>query len=158
MKIAVYPSDLTDAQFASVSYIANQLVATNGNHLNKNTSSNEAPDGRHTNPITIISSPIFSWIYIYVFHADHIFTHVRDTQPIKTQKMILLVDSTYKHVISKVEGENSTQIARLKDIDNNTDIVALFRDDSSKLNQKIYPFTGLDSASIGSVTQEIKSN
>ena len=72
--------------------------------------------------------------------------------------MILLVDSTYKHVISEVEGENSTQITRLKNINNNTDIVALFRDDSSRLNQKIYPFTGLDSASIGSVTQEIKSN
>ena len=110
------------------------------------------------NPITVISSPIFSWIYIYVFDADHIFTHVRDTQPLKTQKMILLVDSTYKHVISGVEGENATQINRLKNIYNNTDIVALFRDDSSKLNRKIYPFTGLDSASIGSVTQEIRTN
>ncbi|CAN5611199.1 hypothetical protein BH18THE1_BH18THE1_17130 [soil metagenome] len=151
-------TDLTDAQFASVSYIANQLVPTNGNPLNKNISPNEALDGNDTNQITIISSPIFSWIYIYVFDSDHIFTHVRDTQPVNTQKMILLVDSTYKHVLSEVEGENSTQVARLKNIYNNTDIVALFKDDSSKLNRKIYPFTGLDSASIGSVTQEIRSN
>ena len=115
-------------------------------------------DGHGINQITVISSPIFSWIYIYVFDADHIFTHVRDTQPLKTQKMILLVDSTYKHVISGVEGENATQVNRLKNIYSNTDIVALFRDDSSALSRKIYPFTGLDSASIGSVTQEIRSN
>ena len=111
-----------------------------------------------TNQITVIGSPLFSWIYIYVFDANHIFTHDRDTQPIATQKIMLLVDSTYKHVISGVEGENATQVNRLKNIYNNTDIVALFRDDSSKIDRKIYPFTGLDSASIGSVTQEIRAN
>jgi hypothetical protein len=110
------------------------------------------------NQITVISSPIFSWVYKYVFNNPYTFTHVRDTEPIKTQKIILLIDSTYKHVISGVEGENGTQIMRLVNIYNNTDITALFRDDTSKYNRKIYPFTGLDTAGIGSITQEIRTN
>ena len=149
-------ADLTDAQYASVAYIAN-AITTNGSSTDKN-HSDENQVINSTNQITVISSPLFSWIYIYVFDANHIFTHDRDTQPITTQKIMLLVDSTYKHVISGVEGENATQVNRLKNIYNNTDIVALFRDDSSKIDRKIYPFTGLDSASIGSVTQEIRAN
>ena len=149
-------TDLTDAQYASVAYIANAITTTGGS-ADKN-HSDEKQVINSTNQITVISSPLFSWIYIYVFDANHIFTHDRDTQPITTQKIMLLVDSTYKHVISGVEGENATQVNRLKNIYNNTDIVALFRDDSSKLDRKIYPFTGLDSASIGSVTQEIRAN
>jgi hypothetical protein len=152
-------TDLTDAQFASVAYITKALVPTNGSSMNKNHSNmNQDSDDRSTNQITVISSPIFSWIYKYVFNNDYTFTHVRDTQPIKTQKIFFLIDSTYKHVISGVEGENATQIKRLKNIYNNTEIAALFRDDSSKFNRKTYPFTGLDSAAIGSVTQEIRTN
>ena len=150
--------DLTDAQYASVAYIANALVTTNGNSTDKDHSDENQDFDHSDNPITVITSPLFSWIYIYVFDANHIFTHDRDTQPITTQKIMLLVDSTYKHVISGVEGENATQVNRLKNIYNNTDIVALFKDDSSKFDREIYPYRGLDSASIGSATQEIRTN
>jgi hypothetical protein len=151
-------TDLTDAQYASVAYIANALVMTNVNSTDKDNSDENQAFDHSDNPITVITSPLFSWIYIYVFDANHIFTHDRDTQPITTQKIMLLVDSTYNHVISGVEGENVTQVNRLKNIYNNTDIVALFKDDSSKFDREVYPFRGLDSASIGSVTQEIRSN
>ena len=111
-----------------------------------------------TNQITVISSPIFSWVYKYVFKNDFTFSHVRDTQPIKTEKLILLVDSTYKHVIGGAEGENATQLERLRSIFNNTEIVALFKDDTSNYNRKYYPFTGIESANIGSRTEEIRAN
>jgi 4-amino-4-deoxy-L-arabinose transferase-like glycosyltransferase len=152
-------TDLTDAQFASVAYIANALVPTNGSSMNKNHSNmNPDADNHSINQITVINSPIFSWVYKYVFNNDYTFTHLRDTQPIKTQKIILLIDSTYKHVISGVEGENATQIKRLMNIYNNTEIAALFKGDTSNFNRKAYPYTGIDSASIGSKTQEIRTN
>jgi Dolichyl-phosphate-mannose-protein mannosyltransferase len=152
-------TDLTDAQFASVAYISEALVPTNGSSMNKNHSGMNPNSYDHSNnQITVISSPIFSWVYKYVFNNEYTFTHLRETEPIETQKIILLIDSTYKHVISGVEGENGTQIMRLKKIYNNTDIAALFRDDTSEYNRKIYPFTGLDTASIGSITQEIRTN
>lgn len=155
---ALISMNLTDAQFASVSYIASKLVPVKEGNTIMSISSTNQDNNLHGNQVTVISSPIFSWIYKYVLNQDNIFTHVRDTQPIKTQKLILLVDSTYKHVISQVEGENVTQVNRLNNIYNSTDIVALFKDDSANINRKIYPFTGLDTASIGSVTQEVRSN
>jgi 4-amino-4-deoxy-L-arabinose transferase-like glycosyltransferase len=148
-------TDFTDVQFASVAYITKALVPTDGTSIHKsNTNMSQETD----NQITVISSPIFSWVYKYVFNNDNTFTHIRDTQPIKTQKIILLVDSTYKRVISGLEGENATQIKRLMNIYNNTEIAALFKGDTSNLNRKDYPYTGIASASIGSNNQEIRTN
>jgi Dolichyl-phosphate-mannose-protein mannosyltransferase len=152
-------TNLSHAQFASVAYISNALVPTNGSFINKNhTNVNLTYNDDNINQITVISSPIFSWVYKYVFNDNYTFTHVRDTQPIKTEKLILLVDSTYKHVISGVEGENATQIKKLMSIYNNTEIAALFKYDTLNFNRNAYPYTGIDSASIGSRTLEIRTN
>jgi hypothetical protein len=127
-------------------------------HNKNDTSSRQEQLNAQDNQITIISSPIFSWVYKYVFDNDYAFSHDRDTQPVKTQKLILLVDSTYKHVLGGGEGENVTQLVRLSNIFNNTEIVALFKDDTSNYDRKNYPFTGIDSANIGSRTVEIRAN
>jgi hypothetical protein len=154
-------TNLSYVQFAAVTYISNAMFPSNIGAINKNHSgTNLTPgsDDGQINQITVLSSPIFSWVYKYVFNHDYTFSHVRDTEPIKTQKLILLVDSTYKHVISGVEGENKTQVERLKNIFNNTEITALFKDDTSNYNRKYYPFTGIASANIGSRTEEIRTN
>jgi 4-amino-4-deoxy-L-arabinose transferase-like glycosyltransferase len=153
--------NLSKIQLRTVSYVANELVSTdrNPNIDNNNTNTNlNKIDNSHSGQVTVISSPIYSWVYKYIFNHNYTFSHVRDTQPIKTEKVILQVDSTYKHVISKSEAENETQVQRLMSIYNNTDIVALFRDDPSKDIKKGYPFTSIDSASIGSRNQEIRAN
>jgi hypothetical protein len=136
------------------------MLPSNVGPINKNHSGINLTHGDddQINQITVIGSPIFSWVYKYVFKHDYTFSHDRDTQPIKTQKLILLVDSTYKHVIEGSEGENATQIERLKNIFNNTEIVALFKDDTSDYNRKKYPFFGIESAIIGSRTEEIRAN
>lgn len=154
-------TDLSYVQFAAVAYTSNALFPSNEGHINKDDSSMTLTQGSHdnqTNQITVISSPIFSWVYKYVFDHNYTFSHVRDTQPVKTQKLILVVDSTYKHVVRGSEGENATQLERLKNIFNNTEIVALFKDDIANYNRKYYPFTGIESANIGSRTEEIRSN
>ena len=153
-------TDLSYVQFAATAYISNALVPTNGSFINKNHTNINLTYANNddSNQITVISSPIFSWVYKYVFNHDYTFSHVRDTQPIKTEKLILLVDSTYKHVIGGGEGENATQLKRLMNIYNNTEIVALFKDDTSNYNKKYYPFTGIESANIGSRTEEIRAN
>jgi hypothetical protein len=153
-------TNLSYVQFAATAYISNALVPNNGSFIIKNHTNINLTYTNHDDidQITVISSPIFSWVYKYVFNHDNTFAHVRDTQPIKTEKLILLVDSTYKHVISGEEGENATQLKRLMNIYNNSEIVALFKDDPSNYNEKYYPYTGIDSANIGSKTQEIRSN
>lgn len=153
-------TDLSYVQFAAVAYTSNELFHDNPEHSNKNDTGSSLRESNvaKNNQITIISSPIFSWVFKYVFDNDDTFSHVRDTQPIRTEKLILIVDSTYKHVIGGEEGENATQVERLKNIFNNTEIIALFKDDASNYNRKNYPFTGIDSANIGSRTQEIRAN
>jgi hypothetical protein len=125
--------NLSYVQVQSISFVAKEIEMNN-----QNNSTNS--DG-----VTIVMSPIFSWIFKYVFDGNHdTFSHVRDTQPIKSSKILLLVDSTYYHVISKEEGENVTQIERLEKIFNSTSVAALFSDSSSmKFDRKIYPYPGL---------------
>jgi len=155
--VILISTNLSYVQFAAVAYTSNEIFHTNTEH-NKNEISGNVQSNSKNNQITIISSPIFSWVYKYVFNNDYTFSHDRDTQPIKTQKLILLVDSTYKHVIGGGEGENFTQVQRLNNIFNNTEIIALFKDDTSNYDRKSYPFTGIDSANIGSRTEEIRAN
>jgi hypothetical protein len=148
-------TDLSYVQFYSIAFIANQIEKQS--HLKDPLPVIDDYE-RKADPITVIASPISSWVYKYVFDKENTFSHVRDTQPIRTSNIILLVDSTYKHVISKEEGENLTQINRLEKIYNNTNVAALFKDDVSNYDRKIYPYTGLNSANIGSRTQEIRTN
>lgn len=158
--IALLSINLSYVQLATASYVSNEIVTRNKNHnasmnyLNTGSATSENP----TNKLTVVSSPVFSWIWKYVFNQRNAFSHVRDTQPIKTQDIILVVDSTYRHVISKTEGENETQILRLENLYNSTDIVALFKETPSDYNKKIYPFTGIESAKIGSRTTEVRTN
>jgi hypothetical protein len=148
-------TDLSYTQFYSVSFITKQIEKeSHERDLLPALDDHE----RERDQVTVISSPISSWIYKYVFDNENTFSHVRDTKPISTSNILLLVDSTYKHVISKEEGENLTQIERLKNIYNNTNVAALFKDDVSNYDRKTYPYTGLNSANIGSRTQEIRTN
>jgi hypothetical protein len=148
-------TDLSYTQFYSVSFITKQIEKES--HERDPLPALDDHE-RERDQVTVISSPISSWIYKYVFDNENTFSHVRDTKPISTSNILLLVDSTYKHVISKEEGENLTQIERLKNIYNNTNVAALFKDDVSNYDRKTYPYTGLNSANIGSRTQEIRTN
>ena len=141
-------TDLSYVQFYSISFIANQLEKES--HERDPIPIIEDHE-RESDQITVIASPISSWIYKYVFDNENTFSHFRDTKPIRTSNIILLVDSIYQRVMSKVEGENLTQIDRLKNIYNNTTLVALFKDDESNYDSKIYPYTGIR-ANIGGIS------
>jgi hypothetical protein len=148
-------TDLSYVQFYSISFIANQLEKES--HERDPIPIIEDHE-RESDQITVIASPISSWIYKYVFDNENTFSHFRDTKPIRTSKIILLVDSIYQRVMSKIEGENLTQIDRLKNIYNNTTVAALFKDDESNYDSKIYPYTGIRANIGGSRTQEIRTN
>jgi Dolichyl-phosphate-mannose-protein mannosyltransferase len=147
-------TNLTYVQFETISYISNEIMSkySDSNIRTNNTSIDQNPR------ITVITGPIFSWVFKYVFHNNYTFSHVRDTQPIKTEKMILLVDTNYKNVISNIEQENQTQIERLRYIYNNTDVVALLSELPAHYVKKNYPFTAIDSAHVGFRNIEIRAN
>lgn len=141
-------TDLSYVQLKTASYISDAIISTDSNI-----------DTNNTIPkITVISEPIYSWIYKYVLDNPYTFSHLRDTQPLKTEKIILLIDPVYKRVVSKNEGENQTQAARLSSIYNNTNAAALFEKLPANYSKKVYPFTGIDSADSGLTTSEIRKN
>ena len=94
----------------------------------------------------------------HVLNHENTFSHIRDTQPIKTENVILLVDSTYKRLVLRSETENQTQLTRLSGIYNDTDISALFDKLPANYSKKNYPFTGIDSADSGLTRTEIRKN
>lgn len=152
-------TDLSYIQIKAASYIANSVVIKNSNSSDdKNDASTKFNTINASDKITIISEPIYSWVFKYVIDGQYAFSHVRDTQPIKTEKIILVVDPVYKRVTSKSESENLTQGARLVTIYNNTDIGAIFAKLPATYSKKTYPFTGIDSADSGLTTTEIRKN
>ena len=137
-------TNVSTAQFKGIEFVARNTVYENNSLDNKN--------------ITIISSPAYSWLFKYVYNNPYTFSHDRDTQAVKTSKVILVVDSTFKHVVSMEEGENTTQIQRLNHLYNNTQLRAIFKADTGSHDRQVFPYTALNSANIGSRTEEIRFN
>lgn len=144
-------TDLSYVQLKTASYISSEIISQNSNMKDNNTDISR-------DKITIISGPIYSWVYKYAFDNDHAFSHIRDTRPIETEKIILLVDPLYNRLTLRSEAENETQLFRLKSIYNNTDIAALFAKLPATYSKKNYPYTGIDSADSGLATSEIRKN
>jgi hypothetical protein len=99
-------------------------------------------NANQNNDITIISSPIYSWLFKYVFGDDHAL-HTRDTSPIQTKKVLLITDTEYRYVLSKTEVEDKNQIQRLQKIYNNTDTIATFLDAGINYSYRKYPYTNI---------------
>jgi predicted membrane-bound dolichyl-phosphate-mannose-protein mannosyltransferase len=152
-------ANLSYVQLKTASYISNAIVSNDSNLAdNENKIRTSFDTNTSRDKITVISGPIYSWIFKYVFDDQYAFSHVRDTQPIKTEKIILVVDPIYKRAIAKTEAENQTQVSRLSNIYNNTDVAALFGKLPDSYSKKNYPFTGIDSADSGLTTTEIRKN
>lgn len=154
-------TNLSYIQLEAATYVSKELVSSKKDSLLNITNLNTIPNNRDINGtqnITVISGPVFSWLWKYIFNHEHSFSHVRDTQAIKTEKILLVVDYTYRHVTSGTVAENVTQVERLNNLYNNTHVLALLRELPSEYMKRNYPFEGILSAKTGSLTTEIRTN
>jgi hypothetical protein len=148
---------LSYVQLETASYIANSLYSISSNFdygSDVGTKFNNNTGDR----VTIISGPIYSWVYKYAFGDQYAFSHIRDTQPITTEKIVLVVDPIYKRAVAKSDNENQTQAARLIGIYNNSDVAVVFEKLPANYSKKIYPYTGINSADSGLTTTVIRKN
>lgn len=108
---------------------------------------------------TVISSPVYSWIFTYAFDNDNVFAHIRDSsQPIQTKEILLITDSTFRHVLSNV-GEDKNHIELIKTIYNNrTYPIASFRDSVIAYDTRDYPYTNMREADIGGGQVIVQAN
>lgn len=156
--IMLISTDLTYIQLKSASYIANAVISSDSGLDGKQNTNLKNASNDMSEQLTVISAPIYSWVYKYVLDHENTFSHIRDTQPIKTENVILLVDTTYKRLASRSEAENQTQLTRLSGIYNDTEVSALFDKLPANYSKKNYPFTGIDSADSGLTRTEIRKN
>lgn len=141
-------TDLSYIQVKTASYVSSEIIPKDRN----------SALAKNNNNVTIISGPVFSWLWKYVYNNNNSFSHIRDTEPVKTNKVLLVEDYSLRHLLSNPLRENKTQIDRLNLLYNHTDIVAIFRELPSEYMDKNYPFAGINSAKSGSLTTEIRTN
>jgi hypothetical protein len=147
--ILITTNNFFPSQFEAAAFVIHTTQYNNNNNNNVIHNDNKRDD------ITMISSPLYSWIFKYVFDNPYVF-HTRDSSQIQTKKIILIVDSEYRYVLSKTEVEDTKQIQRLQEISNNTNTIATFRDIGINYNLGKYPYTNIRECPLLNI--EIKTN
>ena len=119
-------TDVTSAQIESAAYVARYLDGTE--------------DGAAGNP-TVVSNPIYSWIFKYVFDKDHIFSDYRDMLyfPVDTAKsrVLLIADPRFTLDI----GNENNQL--LHELYSNTSTIATFKGKVTNFDLGLYPYTSM---------------
>ena len=119
-------TDVTSAQIESAAYVARYLDQTEG--------------GAAGNP-TVVSNPIYSWIFKYVFDKDHIFSDYRDMLyfPVDTAKsrVLLIADPRFTLDI----GNEDNQL--LHELYSNTSTIATFKGKVTNFDLGLYPYTSM---------------
>ena len=119
-------TDVTSAQIESAAYVARYL--------------DQREDGAAGNP-TVVSNPIYSWIFKYVFDKDHIFSDYRDMLyfPINTAKsrVLLIADPRFTLDI----GNENNQL--LHELYSNTSTIATFKGKVTNFDLGLYPYTSM---------------
>ena len=119
-------TDVTSAQIESAAYVVRYL--------------DETGESAVGNP-TIISNPIYSWIFKYVFDKNHILSDYRDMiySPIDTAKgrILLIDDPRFKLDI----GNEDNQL--LQELYSNTSTIATFKGKVTNFDLGLYPYTSM---------------
>lgn len=108
-------TDVTSAQFEAAAFVA----------------------GYADNNTTIAASPIYSWIFIYVFDIEHSFLDYRDLlfYPVETEKLLLVSDPHFQYNLGAGE--------QLQEAYRNTENVAVFEGNVRTYDLGKYPYTSM---------------
>jgi hypothetical protein len=146
-------ADISAHQFKTAEFILEKVEA--------NTLKNSISYGTIANndDVTIISSPMYSWLFMYPFNQAHVLSWFRDSsQHIDTSKILLAVDQFYKGWIKEESGEDQKQIKLIKSIYDRTNLTKQFKAPTITYDRDAYPYTGLGQGRIGASDVEIRTN
>ena len=109
--------------------------------------------------VTILSSPMYSWIMIYVFDYDQALPTFKKSGSIQSEKTILMFDKYFKNFIadSSDEGAVKNNVARAQALYENSTKIAVFRGTADDYDFDKYPF-GSMRQNLGGTTVEIRTN
>ncbi|MDQ3969560.1 MAG: glycosyltransferase family 39 protein, partial [Thermoproteota archaeon] len=121
-------TDVATAQLESAAYVASYLEGGGG-------------EGGGTGNPTVISNPVYSWIFKYVFEKDNILSDYRDMFyfPVDTAKsrVLLIDDPRFKLDI----GNEDNQL--LHELYSNTSTIATFKGKVTNFDLGLYPYTSM---------------
>ena len=123
------------SQFQAAAFTLKYLQENNDNNI------------KNDSDVTLISSPVYSWIFNYVFNKQHVFSDYRDLLylPVQTKKIILIADPHFKSNIGS-GGE-------LRDKYENTRIIKTFKGDVFNFDLRKYPYTSMVKNYEGSIIE-----
>jgi hypothetical protein len=143
--ILLITNNFSLSQFEAAAFVA-QIVQDRSNHASSGESVSNNTNN-YNNDITIISAPIYSWIFKNVFNKAHVLSHPRDSSQPITKRVLLMVDSSYAHwfsdALTKKEVEDEKQVQKLGNIYNSTNTIASFADTGVQYDYRIYPYVGI---------------
>ena len=119
-------TDVTSAQLESAAYAASYL---------------ERSGGEGSGNLTVISNPVYSWIFKYVFNGDNILSDYRDTLylPLDTSRngILLIDDPRFK---LDMGNENNQLLQKLQ---RNATAIATFKGKVTNFDLGLYPYTSM---------------
>ena len=115
-------TDVTSAQLESAAYVASYLE-----------SDIDEP--------TVISNPVYSWVFKYVFNKNYVLSDYRDMLYLRAsedERTILLIDDPrFKLDIGNEDSE------LLRALYNNTSTIAIFKGNVTNFDLGLYPYTSM---------------
>ena len=109
--------------------------------------------------ITILSSPMYSWIMMYVFDYDGALPTYKKSSSVNAEKTLIIYDKYFKNYISVDSNEKAVKnrVARLQALYENSTKIAVFRGTASNYDFDKYPY-GSMRQNLGGTTIEIRTN
>lgn len=138
--VALLMTDVNMSYFEVYAFLAQGV-----NDKIQNTSSSNKIDQEESSGITMIGHRwawAFSWIPKYVYQADVSFISFNSTNPINSEKFLLLVDNFVRLKIFDQEIEDPA-IERTRMLYNNSHVIGVFLDRNMKSLPDLYPYTNL---------------
>jgi Dolichyl-phosphate-mannose-protein mannosyltransferase len=119
-------TDVTSAQLESAAYAASYL---------------ERGGGEGSGNVTVISNPVYSWIFKYVFDENHILSDYRDTLYLTldtSRNGILLIDDPRFKLDMGIENNQL-----LQELQRNASAIATFKGKVTNFDLGLYPYTSM---------------
>jgi hypothetical protein len=152
--------DLSAFQFEAFSFVGTQLanrtgvpdqVSNNGNQVKHLSEGEHLLEGLDNFDTTIISSPIYSWVFKYVFsYRDYVHDSYLENKSVESDQVVLIVDRYFRdYLMSEYQTYQSgntkspSDFVKLTQIDERAKILAVFEGKTQLYNRFNYPYSSL---------------
>jgi hypothetical protein len=152
--------DLSAFQFEAFSLVGTQLanrtgvpdqVSNNGSQVKHLSEGGHLLEGLDNFDTTIISSPIYSWVFKYVFsYGDYVHDSYLENKSVESDQVVLIVDRYFRdYLMSGYQTYQSgntkspSDFVKLTQIDERAKILAVFEGKTYLYNRFNYPYSSL---------------